>query len=321
MRAMLNQIESAMQPGDSVGFIFQGGEPTLAGLDYYRELVETVKQWDPQIRVSYALQTNAIAIDEEWCSFFAENRFLIGVSYDLLPECHDDARPDTAGHGTAERVREAICLLERYAVEYNVLCTLTRQTAAHPGRVWRELRKNGIRYVQFIPCLGELGKPGESNYALTPLGFADFYIPLFSKWKKAFSQGKYISIKLIDDYVNLLGQGAITACGMTGACQPQIVVEADGSVYPCDFYCMDEYCLGNITTEPLETLWRKSFLSSRKQQYDPLVLCSTCPYKNICGGGCKRMRNEVCFGGGDVCGTKKFLDYAINDLINIAAKQ
>lgn len=323
MEQMLTQIKAALEPGDCINFVFQGGEPTLAGLSYFHDFTAITEQWKNQIQVSYALQTNALCLDGEWCAFLAEHQFLVGVSFDIIRECHDSIRIDAAGKGTAKRVLQSMRLLEKYAVEYNVLCTLTKEAASHPVQVWNEIQKNKIKYIQFTPCLADLeSTSGEAPYALSPEKFASFYITLFQFWKQALYKGEYISIKLFDDYVNLLAYGRVTACGITGRCHPQLVVESDGSVYPCDFYCLDEYCLGNITCEPLSAIWQKS-VSSPAGKRDALAeRCGSCTFKNICGGGCRRMQKEVyCNPGQNFCGMQKFLHSAINDLLLIAQKE
>ena len=259
-------IRRAMrQARGEICFAFQGGEPTMAGLPYFRHFTEQVGRQQKKVKAEYALQTNALILDEEWCSFLHDHRVLTGVSFDILSEEHDYARPDAAGKGTYKRIRQSLKLLKEHKVEFNVLCTLTRQVARHPAKVWAEIRKLGIDFVQFTPCLDELESPGESPFALTPERFADFYKKLFDLWYEAFSRDEYISIKLFDDLVNLLSRGMLTACGICGSCQPQIVVEADGSVYPCDFYCLDKYRLGSFTEQTIRELYERSKASESKK--------------------------------------------------------
>ena len=179
--AILANIKENLSAGDSVTFAFQGGEPTIAGLDYFRHFTSIVDTWTG-IDVHYALQTNATLLNDEWWIFLKQYDFLLGVSWDILPECHDAARVDTAGAGTSKRVLDAIYLLNKHKVEYNVLCTLTNFVARHPGQVWKQLVKQDIRYIQFTPCLDELETTGESAYSLTPKRFASFYNQIFDLW-------------------------------------------------------------------------------------------------------------------------------------------
>ena len=322
MGEMLQKLETQLSPGDRITFAFQGGEPTLAGLGWFQRFTETTGLWDPRITISYALQTNATMLDEDWCRYLAAHRYLVGVSLDILPQCHDDARVDPAGEGTYRRCLEAVERLNAFHVEYNVLCTLTRQVAKHPQKVWKELKERDIRYVQFTPCLDALDAPGQNPYALTPDRFAQFYNQLFPLWLTDFQKGEYRSVKLFDDVVNLMAYGMPTACGIQGRCQPQLVVEADSSVFPCDFYCLDEYRLGSILEDSLEELLLAA-RSSPAHKWEPLPpLCANCPYLEFCGGNCKRMRREItCTEHSRACGYRQFLDAAGPALRRIAQQQ
>ena len=315
---ILENIRSGLQRGDQINFAFQGGEPALAGLDFYRHFVNLVEGWDKSIKVNYALQTNGLSLDEQWCRFLARHHFLVGISLDILPACHAEARKDEKGQGTYQRVMDGVRLMEQHGVEYNVLCTLTREAAKYPQKIWKAITKQDFKWVQFTPCLGELSGEEDNSYALTPQDFASFYIQLFSCWLDDFHKGAYRSIKLIDDLVNYLAYQIPTSCGINGKCQPQLIVEADGSVFPCDFYCLDEYLLGNFREQSLEELFLLSVKSEMRSRERRLI-CEKCPYEKICGGGCKRMQKEVYCGAGDgSCGMRSFLDYSLDKLQEIA---
>lgn len=322
MGKMLQKLETQLSSGDRITFAFQGGEPTLAGLGWFQRFTEITGLWDSRITISYVLQTNATMLDEDWCRYLAAHRYLVGVSLDILPQCHDDVRVDPSGDGTYRRCLQAIERLNTFHVEYNVLCTLTRQVAKHPQRIWKELKQRNIRYVQFTPCLDALDAPGQSPYALTPDRFAQFYNQLFPLWLADFQKGEYRSVKLFDDVVNLMAYGMPTACGIQGRCQPQLVVEADGSVFPCDFYCLDEYRIGSILEHSLEELLLAA-RSSPAHKREPLPpLCAACPYLEFCGGNCKRMRREItCTEHSRACGYRQFLDAAGPALQRIAQQQ
>lgn len=303
--AVLENVFSELNMGDTVDFLFQGGEPTLAGLPFFREFVKKTEQWKG-IPKNFALQTNGLLLDEEWCAFLKENHFLVGVSFDLLRDSHDGARVDVQGQGTYSRVRAVLSRLRKAGVEFNVLCTLTAETARHPEAVWKQILSLDLAYVQFTPCLGDFG--GDSRYALTPERFASFYRSIFEYWYAEFQKGGRRSIKLFDDVVNLLLLGVPTSCGMDGVCRPQLVIESDGSAFPCDFYCLDEYKLGNITqmppTELLRSLRVAEFCNRRPDLWEG---CRDCRYRRFCGGGCPRMEKEI-YRDGKECGYKAFLD-------------
>lgn len=317
--ALLASVFSELSEGDRVQFIFQGGEPTLAGLSFFEDFVRTVGG-HRGIGVSYALQTNGMTLDGNWCAFLRRHGFLVGLSLDLLPEAHDSARVDASGRGSYRRVLDALSLLKAHGVEHNVLCTLTNEVARHPDAVWRQVKALGIGYVQFTPCLGDLdGTP--SPYALTPARFASFYTRLFRLWYADFSAGGRISVKLFDDAVNLLLLGTPTACGMDGRCRGQLVVEANGDAYPCDFYCLDEYRLGNLTEAPpsrlLESEAMQRFLTRERSVGDA---CATCPYARFCGGGCPRCHGEMYCAHGSECGYRMFLDACGGELTALARR-
>jgi len=307
--SLLRSLYEELSPGDCVRFAFQGGEPTLAGLPFFQSFVAKTKKWEG-IRVTYALQTNGLCLDENWCLFLKEHRFLVGLSMELLPKAHDDARVDAAGKGTYSRVLQSLRLLQRHGVEYNVLCTLTKAVARQPEQVWDQLVRLGIDFVQFTPCLGPLEEGIRSPYALTPQLFAAFYTRLFACWYADYRKGKRRSVKLFDDVVNLLVLGKPTGCGTDGACQPQLVVEADGSAYPCDFYCLDEFRLGNLTDQRVSQLLSSPALTQFLQRPHQMPrLCGDCRFRSLCGGNCKRMQREICCSGSDhFCGYQQFLE-------------
>ncbi len=307
---IIARVYETLEDGDAVSFAFQGGEPTLAGLAYFEHFVAAVAQQTKKITVHYALQTNGLLLDDAWCAFLAKHNFLVGVSMDGAAAMHDENRIDAEGKGTFSRVMAAKNRLEKFGVEYNILWVLTNHHARYPQKVWNFLRAQNIKYVQFIPCLAELNATAPSAYALTPQRFASFYTQLFTLWVQAFDKGEYISVKFFDDVFNLLMKHSVTACGFTGQCQAQYVVEADGSVYPCDFYVLDEWRMGFLheTTPDVlaETDTVQRFLQRPRTDS---ALCQSCRYHNFCGGGCPRMKNSVYLAQEEnFCGYRTFLD-------------
>lgn len=150
--------------------------------------------------------------------------------------------------------------------------------------------------MQDTPCrfLLDVSTTERGEFALTPFGFANFYHAIFEYWFNELKNGNYISIKLFDDIVNLFVNRQVTACGMVGNCSIQYVIEGDGSVFPCDFYALDEYKLGNITTHTLKEIFNQDisfkFLEHKR---DLPSFCSTCPFKRMCNGGCMRMKDAM----------------------------
>lgn len=320
---LIENVFRDLNSGEHLNIAFQGGEPMLAGLDYFEHFIEKVNSVKAYVSVSYALQTNGILLDEAWAAFLEKNHFLVGLSLDASAQFHNAARVDAMGNGTFKQVASARKLLERYRVPYNVLTVLTKKIARHPQAVWKFLQDNGITYVQFLPCLESMGSDRADPFALDPESFAAFYITLFRIWFSDMKRGKYTSIKLFDDIVNQLAFGILTACGQDGRCRPQIVVEADGSVYPCDFYSLDRFCMGNLRVQSLRELAHAPQTDLFCREVPPeCLLCHKCRYHTFCGGGCKRMRQAV-FGGvnGQKCGYQIFLDQCFDDLCCVAQMQ
>ncbi len=313
-------IISDLDEGGSASFAFQGGEPTLAGLEWYKAFIkivdETLIKINKKIKISYSIQTNGIVIDNEWCEFLKENNFLVGLSLDGEAAFHNENRLDSHGNGTFSKVMKVKRLFEKYKVDYNVLWVLTAKQARYPKKAWNFIITNKIDYVQFIPCLDNLDSDKLSAFQLTPQRFASFYNELLNYWAKNFINGNYVSIKLFDDLFNLLKKGVVNACGFTGFCQFQFVIEADGSVYPCDFYVIDKWQTGTLVenkpSEILENNLVREFLNRPK-----LIekICCDCKWSKICGQGCPRMKNVMYIDyEKKFCGYKTFLNESSSNI-------
>lgn len=309
-----------LEPGDELTIAFQGGEPTLAGLPWFERFVETMEARRGKVRVNYALQTNGLLIDESWARFLHDHGFLTGLSLDLLERLHNANRRSPSGEGTWESGLRAKALLEDAGAQHNILTVLTNEMAAEPDKVWNALLRENIRFVQFIPCLEEMDA-APSPLALRPARFASFYIRLFRRWEEELEKGNYISVKLFDDAANLFFKGRSTACGIDGHCHVQYVVEADGSVFPCDFYALDQYRGGNLGWETLREIFERPAMRDFLAPGEPPEFCRSCPYFRYCGGGCKRMRNAVYYRApGPVCGWRLFLERRLPDLERVMGR-
>ena len=306
-----------------IDFAFQGGEPTLAGLDFYRHFVYRVTLCNQKnVAVRYAIQTNGILITEEWAVFFRENGFLVGISLDGEKSIHDELRIDTAGKGTWNRVEKAIRILKKHNVDIILLCVVSRRCAKSPIKVYRTLKKTGVNYFQFIPCLDPLNGPrGSMPYSLLPEFYTVFLRYLFDEWYRDWQKGEYTSIRLFDDYVHLLMGEPAGTCSTCGNCGGYLVIEGNGNVYPCDFYCIDSWCLGSITLQTLEEILSGEkeieFLSKGKRIPEE---CKNCKWKNICMGGCKRdwVESDGCTQNYFCSSFQKFFEYAETRMAGIA---
>ncbi len=274
-------------------FAFQGGEPTLAGLDFYRQLIEFEKKYNSKkIKISHAIQTNGMVINKEWAEFFQKNQFLVGLSLDGPKEINDLYRIDANGKGSFSQVMQTIRLLNENKVEYNILFVVTSYVARRANKIYNFFKKHDFRYLQFIPCLDPLDeKPGGYEHSLTTERFSYFLRTLFDRWYDDIKQGKMVSIRYFDNIVGIAMGYRPEACGMSGVCSCQFVVESNGGVYPCDFYVTDVWYLGNLMQSSLHDMGSSKtanrFIEVSKH-VDPQ--CRECKWLQLCRGGCRRDR-------------------------------
>lgn len=316
---MIENIYADLEDGDELTLAFQGGEPTLAGLTYFKNLTRMVEEQEKRVIVHYAIQTNGIVINEQWCQFLKQHNFLVGLSIDGHPLYHDMNRLDPRGRGTFQKVLHTKHLFDQYEIQYNILCVLTEQLAGEVNKVFKFLLEEKIEFVQFIPCLDDLQSNTKHNYGLTPGRFASFYHQLLKLWLAELQKHHYVSVKLFDDIVNLLVHKQVTSCGILGNCSVQYVIEADGSVYPCDFYVLDQFRMGYIQEKTLRELFEQEISHKFMCEKAPLQsYCQKCPFFNICRGGCKRMKDAVYVQEGiDFCGYQSLLKEFIPEIPNI----
>lgn len=280
----------------SVTFAYQGGEPTLRGIDFFKKAVEFQKKYNKKgIEVHNSFQTNGFAIDEEWCRFLAENHFLVGVSIDGIRETHDVHRHDKSGRDTYERIVKATELMDAFGVEYNILTVVNQKTAEKAEVIYQEYKRRGWNYQQYIACLDPLEEGHEKmKYAILPEQYGMFLSRLFELWYKDWRRGKQPYIRQFENYIGILLGYPPEACDQRGICGIQYVVEADGGAYPCDFYMLDEYRLGSFNENRMAEMDEKrkeiQFIE-RSRKLDPE--CARCEYYRLCRGGCQRQRDLV----------------------------
>ncbi len=274
-------------------FAYQGGEPTLAGLSFFKESVRLQNLYNRRgITVHNALQTNGMLLNHEWAHFLAENRFLVGVSLDGTSRIHDEWRRDGTGEGTFTQVMQGIRCLRQAKAEFNILTVLHAGNARRIREIYRYFKAQSFRHLQFIPCLDPLGDtPGGEPYSLTPAAYGECLCTLFDLWYADLCAGEEVHIRHFENYVEMLLGYPPESCGMSGVCGMQYVVEADGAVYPCDFYVTDRYRLGNLCTDSFADLDRvraENRFVTESTVSDPA--CRDCFCRALCRGGCKRYR-------------------------------
>jgi len=309
------------------GFAWQGGEPTLMGLDFYRQVVELQKRYGVSGQeVSNSLQTNAILLNSaEWCKFLHENKFLVGVSIDGPRELHDHYRLDLGGHGTFDRVLAAIDRMKESGVEYNTLTLVNRLTADHADEIFDFLVGQGIRYLQFIPCVEVDPQSGQiAEFSVTPMQYGDFLCRFFDRWM-TFGPER-LSIRDFDSILGHCISGRHTICTFDRQCSQYIVIEHTGDVFPCDFFVESQWRLGNIFETPIGQLAtcdaKKAFA---RMKADLANKCLVCRHLAVCRGGCMKDRapfdKENCGRESYFCeGYRRFFDYAMPRFMQVAAR-
>ncbi len=287
-------LSSALEYAEgSCTFAFQGGEPTLAGLEFYQKFVELEKRYArPEVQVRHIIQTNGYCMDKEWAGFFAQNHFLVGLSLDGPPKLHNRNRRDEGGSGTHHRVLHSVQLLEDRRVPYNILCVLTGQNARSIQQIYQFFRRRRFQWLQFIPCLEPLGQlRGREPYHLSNEVYGQCLVTLFDLWHQDLKRGHYVSVRHFDNWMSILMGQEAEACGMQGRCAAQFVIEGDGGVYPCDFYACDQWRVGTVGEQSFQEMldsptWQKFLRMSHKIP----DMCVRCRYYYLCRNGCRRDR-------------------------------
>lgn len=309
------------------GFAWQGGEPTLMGLDFFKRAVELQKRYGVSGQeVGNSIQTNGLLLDNpDWCRFLAESKFLVGVSIDGPKHLHDHYRLDLGGHGTWDRVMASIARMKEFGVEYNTLTLVNRLTAEHADEIFDFLIDLGIRYLQFIPCVEVNPVSGEiADFSVTPKQYGDFLCRLFDRWM-AFGPDK-LSIRDFDSILTHCISGRHTICTFDRQCSQYIVVEHQGDVFPCDFFVEPKWRLGNILETPIEQLAacasKKAFARCKSNL---ATKCLICRHLAACRGGC--MKDRAPFDPDNYgresyfCESyRQFFDYAMPRFLQTAAQ-
>lgn len=308
-------------------FAFQGGEPTITGLPFYEKLIELEKRYNiNNVKINNAIQTNGMFIDEKWAEFLHKNNFLVGLSLDGPKEIHDMNRVDSRQSGTYNRVMKTVAIFNKYKVEYNILSVITSLTARHVAKIYKFYKQNNFKYLQFISCLDPLNEPkGQHPYSLEPKDLEGFLKISFDRWYEDVMKGDYVSIRYFDNLISMIMGYKPEACNMNGRCTCQFVIEADGGVYPCDFYVLDEWNIGNIKEKSIDEI-----LNSEKahdfvgNSLNVMEECKKCTWYGLCRGGCRRERENFEVGNISLnyycTAYKQFFDYAYPRLLNVARR-
>lgn len=281
-----------------VTIAWQGGEPTLMGLDFFRRSIELAEKYQkPGMRIQYTMQTNGILVDEAWCDFFRENNFLIGLSIDGTKDLHDFYRVDKGGHGTFEKVIKAARLMQERGVEFNVLTTVNAHNAEKPLEIYRFFRDElGARYIQFIPIVERLNDTGfqegntVSDRSVSARQWGNFLITIFNEWVRR-DVGE-LFVQMFDAALASWYGQAPALCIFSEKCGKALAMEHNGDLYCCDHFVEPKYLLGNI----LETSMAELVVSEKQVKFGNDKLdrlpkyCLNCEVRFACHGECPKNR-------------------------------
>ena len=297
MRTYVRQtVEGQRVP--AVTLAWQGGEPTLMGLDFFRAAAQREQSSvPPGMQVERTIQTNGTLLDEEWADFLAENDYLVGLSIDGPRELHDAYRHDGAGHSVFDRVEAAARLLQRHDVEFNVLCTVNAANVSHPLEVYRYFRDRlGASFIQFIPIV-EVDEPPSAGRAgavtdrtVPSLAYGEFLSAVFDEWIR--HDIGDVFVQFFDAVVAAYVYGESSICVLRRTCGESVALEHNGDVYSCDHFVDPAHLLGNIMETPIGELVRsrqqRAFGDAKRDTLPGY--CRECEFLFACNGECPKNR-------------------------------
>jgi len=281
-----------------VTIAWQGGEPTLMGLDFFRKTMEIEKEYlEAGIRIENTIQTNGVLIDEEWCRFLHDNNFLVGLSMDGPREMHDAFRHDRQGNSVFDKVVAAARLMQEHEVEFNILCTVNSVNSLHPLELYRFFRDDlKTPYLQFIPIVERDNDSGnQEGTALTdrtvdPEQYGRFLIEIFDEWVTKDVGDMFI--QFFDGVLASWLRGFSTLCIIRPTCGDSMALEHNGDMYSCDHFVEPDYILGNIFENTVgELVGSEKQIAFGKAKSDTLPqYCRDCEYLFTCYGECPKNR-------------------------------
>ena len=302
------------QPTPEVEFTWQGGEPTLLGLDFFQRAVLYQRQFAGNKVIRNTLQTNGTLLSDDWCAFLTRERFMVGISLDGPRFVHDLYRPDKRGHSSFDDVMHGLELLKRHGVDFNVLVTVARDVARYPLEIYRFLKSEGVRHIQFNPVVERVPSASQVSLGLhfaippelrlhvvpepamvteqtvAPEAYGDFLITIFDEWVRQ-DVGE-IHVMNFEWALASWCQLPASVCLFSPRCGKAAIVEHDGNVYSCDHYMYPEYLLGNLKTDDpavlLASAAQQSFGAAKEETLP--TYCQQCDYRFACHGECPKNR-------------------------------
>ncbi len=308
-------IETSLEAGmPEVPFAWQGGEPTMLGVDYFRKVVALQQKYSPEgVKVANAFQTNGILLDDEWGEFLHDSQFLVGISIDGPKKVHDRYRVDRAQRPTFDRVMKGLEVLQRHEVEHNALTVVQRANGGKGKEVYKFLKGLGLDFVQFIPIAERNAASGVglasapqvdmdpsnsvSKWSVSPRAYGKFLCDVFDTWY-AHDIGK-MYVQFFDVQLGLWMGMPSGLCVFAETCGNALALEHDGSLYACDHFVYPEYRLGSLAETPMrDMLWTQKMQDFGLAKSDALTeQCRSCSFRFACNGGCPKHRFAVTHSG------------------------
>lgn len=276
-----------------VTFMFQGGEPLLRGISFYNKLHEYIEKYNKdKIKVNFSVQTNGTLLNDKWINLFKKYNYLLGVSIDGTKDIHDIFRIDIRQKGTFDSILNNINKLRENNIDFNILTVINSEVSKNAKKIYDYYKLNNFKFLQFIPCLDPLSYD-EKDFSLTAKDYGVFLDELFNLWYEDLKNNDYVSVRYFENLILILLGKNPEACDMMGRCSVNVVVEADGSIYPCDFYVLDDYRIGNINSDKIvDIVFSEKALKFVRDSIKFPEKCSKCKYLKICRTGCKRHKDK-----------------------------
>jgi uncharacterized protein len=305
------------QPTPVVEFVWQGGEPTLLGIDFFKRVIELQKPFKGQKTITNSLQTNGTLLTAEWCQFLKKNNFMVGISLDGPKEVNDRYRRDRKGNGSFDQIMRGLNLLQEHKVEYNVLACVARETVKSPLDVYRFLRAEGVEFIQFTPVaerafdvrdaptglrlagpavLDKKDHQGDiTPWSVIPEEYGDFLIAIYEEWVR--HDVGTVFVMNFEWVLNAWIGNPSPVCVHAKQCGRSIVIEHNGDVYACDHCVYPQHRLGNILADALPAMVQKSLDSGFGISKETALprWCQECEVLPACQGGCPKHRFETTY--------------------------
>jgi uncharacterized protein len=302
------------QPTPVVEFVWQGGEPTILGINFFKRVIELQKSFAGQKTITNSIQTNGTLLTEEWCRFLKIHDFMVGISLDGPREIHNRYRKDRKGNVTFDWVFRGLKLLQKHKIKYNVLACVARETAAYPLDVYRFFKDAGVEFIQFTPIIERLPNAHSAQmglrlaapaalygvneetevtpWSVVPEAYGDFLIAIYEEWVRH-DVGK-VFVMNFEWALNAWIGNPSPVCVHAKQCGRSLVIEYNGDVYACDHCVYPQYSLGNIMTETLSRMVEKSLQSGFGVSKETALprWCRECEVLAACQGGCPKHRFE-----------------------------